>query len=409
VEEIIFMLKELIKIAAKNLRTRPIRSWLTMIGVVIGVFLIVSLMSLSEGIKTALIQQLKMMGKDLIMVFPGEMNDLATMMAGGLQLTEDDMDAIKKSEGVETIVPLNYKGETVRHEGKVKTILINGVSWKDGIDILKNDFGWSIKEGDWPALGKREVIAGSAVPIDIFPGMRVGDEIVVNGKKFIIAGILKSLGNKQDDSTITVDLDLFKDITGERKGAKFVLARVKPGYEANRVVENIKSSLLETRKRVRGLDSPSFSVLSSEKVADIVGGILGMIQIAIFGFASIAIIVGGIGIMNTMYTSVRERIKEIGIMKAIGAKNKTITTIFLIEAGFFGFFGGLGGMILGFGLAKAVEIAVKTTGNLYLQASITPKLIIFSLGFSFLIGCISGFLPARSAAKLKPVDALRYE
>lgn len=403
------MIKEFIKIAIKSLRTRPIRSWLTMIGVVIGVFLIVSLMSLSEGIKGAMMQQLKMMGNDLIMIFPGEMTDMATMMSGGLELTEDDIKAVKKAEGVETIVPMNYKGEAVRHEGKVKTILINGVSWEDGMDILQNDFGWKIKEGRWPSSGKKELVVGSAVQTDVFPGFEVGDEIFVNGRKFIAVGILNSLGNKQDDSTITLDLDLFKDITGERKGARMILARVKPGYEVDEVVENIKKELTETRKRVRGADSPSFSVLSSEKVAGIVSSLLGMIQVAIIGFASIAIIVGGIGIMNTMYMSVHERIKEIGIMKAVGARNKTITTIFLIESGFFGLFGGLGGMILGLGLAKGVELAVRMTGNTYLQASITPQLIIFSLVFSFLVGCIAGYLPSRSASKMNPVEALRYE
>jgi len=403
------MIKEFIKIAVKSLRTRPIRSWLTMVGVVIGVFLIVSLMSLSEGIKGAMMQQLKMMGNDLIMVFPGEMTDIATMMSGGLELSEDDIKAVKKAEGVETIVPMNYKGEAVRHEGRVKTILINGVSWEDGMDILQNDFGWSIKEGRWPTIGKKELVVGSAVQTDVFLGLEVGDEVVVNGRKFIATGVLNSLGNKQDDSTITLDLDLFKDITGERKGAKMILARVKPGYDVDEVVENIKEELTETRKRVRGADSPSFSVLSSEKVAGIVSSILGMIQIAIIGFASIAIIVGGIGIMNTMYMSVHERIREIGIMKAVGAKNRTITTIFLIESGFFGLFGGLGGMVLGLGLAKAVEFAVKATGNFYLQASITPQLILFSLAFSFLVGCIAGYLPSRSAAKMNPVEALRYE
>jgi putative ABC transport system permease protein len=403
------MIKEFVKIAIKSLRTRPIRSWLTMIGVVIGVFLIVSLMSLSEGVKGAMMQQLKMMGNDLIMVFPGEVTDMATMMAGGLELSEEDMNAVKKAEGVETIVPMNYKGEAVRHEGRVKTILINGVSFEDGMDILKSDFGWTVKEGSWPAVGKNELLVGSAIQTDVFPGLQVGDEVVINGRRFTVSGILSSLGNKQDDSTVTVDLDLYKDITGERKGAKMILARVMPGYDTEEVVENIKAELAETRKRVRGSDSPTYSVLSSEKVAGIVSNILGMIQIAIIGFASIAIIVGGIGIMNTMYMSVHERIKEIGIMKAVGAKNKTITTIFLIESGIFGLFGGIGGMVLGLGLAKAVEFAVKTTGNMYLQASITPQLIIFSLTFSFLVGCIAGYLPSRSAAKMNPVEALRYE
>jgi len=403
------MIKEFIKIAIKNLKTRPIRSWLTMIGVVIGVFLIVSLMSLSEGVKSAMMQQLKMMGKDLIMVFPGEMSDMATMMAGGLELSENDIDAVKKSEGVDTIVPMNYKGEAVRHNGRVKTILLNGVSFEEGSDILKNDFGWSIKEGHWPLSSKKEIVVGSAVQTDVFSGLEAGDEITINGKKFQVAGVLNSLGNKQDDSSITADLDDFRDITGERKGAKMILARIKPGYDVNDVVENIKSSLAETRKRVRGADEPSYSVLSSEKVMGIVNNLLGMIQIAIFGFASIAIIVGGIGIMNTMYTSVHERIKEIGVMKAVGAKNNTITTIFLIESGFFGLFGGLGGLVLGLGLAKLIEIIIKTTGALYLQASITPQLIIFSLAFSFLIGCVAGYLPSRSASKMSPVEALRYE
>ena len=144
-------------------------------------------------------------------------------------------------------------------------------------------------------------------------------------------------------------------------------------------------------------------------MTDIVGSIMGLIQVVIFGFASIAIVVGGIGIMNTMYTSVHERIREIGIMKAVGAKNKTIILIFLIESGIFGLAGGLGGIVLGLGLAKIVEIYCQTQNLFLLKASITPQLVLFGLAFSFLVGCISGFLPARSAAKLKPVEALRYE
>jgi len=403
------ILKEYIKIALRSLRRSKVRSWLTMIGVVIGVFLIISLLSLSEGIKGAMMQQLNMMGNDLIIVMPGDVTNMATMMAGGLELTEDDIKAIKKADGVETIVPMNYKGEAVRHEGVVKTILINGVSLTDGLDVLQSDFGWTIKDGRWPNSGRNELVVGSAVQTDVFPGLKVSDEVSINGKKFIITGILNSVGNKQDDSTITADLNIFGDITGERKGAKMVLAKIESGRSIDEVVENIKKELTETRKRVRGSDSPSFSVLSSEKVAGIVNDIMNMIQLAIFGFASIAIIVGGIGIMNTMYTSVHERIKEIGIMKAVGAKRNTITLIFLIESGFFGLFGGIGGIVLGLGMAKGAEFAIRTTGAFYLKASMSPWLILFGLFFSFLIGCVAGYLPARGAAKLRPVDALRYE
>jgi len=401
--------KEYIKIAIRSLRRRPVRSWLTMVGVVIGVFLIISLLSLSEGIKGAMMQQLNMMGNDLIIVMPGEISDMTTMMAGGLELTEDDIEAVRKAEGVETIVPMNYKAEAVRHEGRVKTILINGVSWEYGIDLLKNDMGWQLASGRWPIAGKKEIIVAKVVPEDIFPGMEVGDEVSIRGKKFDVVGVLKSLGNKQDDSTITMDLDLFAEVTGERSGAKMIMAKVTPGYSVDDVVENIKSNLNESRKRRRGEDLPSFSVLSSEKILDIVGNVMALVQAAIFGFASIAIVVGGIGIMNTMYTSVHERIREIGIMKAVGAKGRTITILFLIESGFFGLFGGLGGIVLGLGVAKLAEFAVRTGAGFYLKASMSPFLILFGLGFSFLIGCIAGYLPSRSASKLKPVDALRYE
>jgi putative ABC transport system permease protein len=127
-------------------------------------------------------------------------------------------------------------------------------------------------------------------------------------------------------------------------------------------------------------------------------------------FASIAILVGGIGIMNTMYTSVRERTKEIGILKAVGARKRNIITIFLFEAGIIGLIGGVGGVALGLLLALSVQMFLAKSGSVFfLEAHISIWLILFGLGFSFVVGCLSGYLPARQAAKLEPVDALRYE
>ena len=402
-------LKEYIKIAIRSLRTRPMRSWLTMIGIVIGVFLIMSLLSLSEGLKGAVMQQLKMMGKDIIMVMPGKITDMATMMVGGLELTDDDIKAIKKAEGVDAIVPMTYKGIAMRYQGEKRTVLLCGVPLEEGLDILKSDMGFELVEGRWPISGKREIFVGYLVPEEIFSGMRIGTQITLKGKQFKVVGVLKSVGSKQDDSQVYVDLDIYRTITGERGGAKMVMAKVKPDYSADEVVENIKENLEESRKRRRGEDLPSYTVISSEKMTDIVGSIMGLIQIVTLGFASIAIVVGGIGIMNTMYTSIHERIREIGIMKAVGARRKTIIAIFLIESGIFGLVGGLGGIVLGLGLAKIVEIYAQTQNLFLLKASINPQLILFGLAFSFLIGCIAGYFPARSASKLNPVDALRYE
>ena len=403
-------LKEYFKIAFKTITTRRVRSWLTIIGIVIGVFLIVSLLSLSQGLKNAVLHQLNMMGKDLIIVMPGDITNISSLMAGQ-KLTEEDMKIIKQTEGVDKVVSMDYTSVVMRYNNKKKTVLLYGADWRNGLDIFKNDVGWSINQGRWPVPQKNEIIIGSIVASEMFPGMKIGTETIIKGRKFIIVGILNSVGSKQDDSMVGIDLNIFKSLTGERTGAREAMAKLKPGFSVNAVADKLKSNLNENRKRQIGQkeSDSSYTVLTSEKIGSIVGNVMGLIQAVIIGFASIAIIVGGIGIMNTMYTSVRERTKEIGIMKAIGAKNRTIITIFLIESGIFGMLGGIGGTLLGLIFAKAIEIYFQIHPLFYLKADVSPGLILFSITFSFVIGCISGYFPARTASKLKPVDALRYE
>jgi len=403
-------LKEYFKIAFKTIATRRMRSWLTTIGIIIGVFLIVSLLSLSEGLKGAVMQQLNMMGKDLITIMPGDITDMSSMMAG-TKLSDQDLDIIEKSEGVDTLIEMDYTSVIIRSGDIKKTSLAYGIDLRNDLETFKSDMGWSLATGRWPAPNKNEMVVGSVVAKEMFPSLRVGNEMVIKGRKFIVVGILNSVGSKQDDSMVGIDLSIFRAITGERTGAKMAMAKIESGYSADFVAGEIKSNLNENRKRQIGQkeSESSYTVMTSETLTAIVGNVMGLIQAVIIGFASIAIVVGGIGIMNTMYTSVSERTKEIGIMKAIGAKNKTITTIFLIESGIFGMLGGIGGTLLGLFFAKAIEIYFQIHPLFYLKAEVGPGLILFSISFSFLIGCISGYFPARTASKLKPVDALRYE
>lgn len=402
--------KEYFRIAIRSLTTRRVRSWLTTIGIMIGVFLIVSLLSLSEGLKNAVMQQLNMMGKDLITIMPGDITDMTSMISG-LKLTDEDLSIIKKTEGVKTLTAMDYTSVSVRYGDQKKTTSFYGADWRADLDIFKNDMGWSIAQGRWPNPGKAEVIIGSIIAKDTFPGLKAGNELTIKGRKFLVAGILNSVGSKQDDSMVGTDLNIYRAVTGERNGAKMAIAKVKPDYSPESVSEKLKNNLNENRKRQIGQkeNESSYTVLTSATMASIVGNVMGLIQAVIIGFASIAIIVGGIGIMNTMYTSVNERIKEIGIMKAIGAKNSTITTIFLIESGIFGMLGGIGGTLMGLMFAKSIEIYFQIHPLFYLKADVSPGLILFSIAFSFLIGCVSGYFPARTASKLKPVDALRYE
>jgi putative ABC transport system permease protein len=406
-------LKEYFHIAVRNIKTRSLRSWLTIFGIIIGVFLIISLLSISEGLKATINEQLQALGGEMVMVMPGGDEDIfSSMMFGGAKLEREDIEAIEKAKGVDTVIGYSYTGTPARYEDEVKQIAISGLDpWKESLEIMSIFQGWDLADGRWP-VKENEILIGQVVANDIFSEkVKPGSEMVIKGRKFIITGILKSLGSKQDDSMVYMSMDVYQDITGEKRGtAAYALVKLEEGVDENVVAEDIEDALSKTRKRRFGTDEADFSVITSERMGDLAGNILGIIQLVIFLFAGVAIVVGGIGITNSMFTSVRERTREIGLMKAIGAKNSAVMIIFLFEAGIIGFTGGVGGTILGAGLAKGIELYGQVHPMFYFTASVTPGLIIFGLVFSFFVGCISGLIPARAAAKLKPVEALRrYE
>lgn len=403
------MIKEYFLIALNNLKSRPLRSWLTILGIVIGVFLVVSLVSLSEGLKDTILGELKIIGKDILLVVPGDPSNLMAMFLGGLELSDSDINAIKRADGVEKVIATPWKAETARYENESKLVLIYGSSLEDAISIYREDMGWGVVDGNWPRPGKREALVGNLVPKDIFPGLKPGDSIAIKGRQFEIAGVLRSLGNRQDDSMISVDLSHYKAITGHREGAQAAMVKITSGFDADVVAENTRTELEKTRKRTRIADKPDFTVVTMGTATAAVNNILNTLRLVVFIFASIALFVGGIGIMNTMYTAVRERTKEIGILKAVGARRSAITSIFLIESGIIGLVGGAGGVVFGILGAKLVEIYGQFHPVIYITAKVSPSLVIFGLGFSFLVGSVAGFFPSRQAAKMNPVDALRYE
>ncbi len=371
--------------------------------------MVVSMLSLSEGLKKSIMQELQTMGPNMILVFPGDSFDFTTLISGA-ELEDKEVNAVKRARGVDVVLEMPWTAMVVRYYQESKTNIIFGVSLDEGSSVLKGDMGWSVTDGDFARPSRREIMVGSLVPKDIFPGLEPGETLNIGGRNFVVSGVLRSLGNRQDDMSIAMDLPSFREVTGRREGTPMAMVRIQDGFGVEEVMENIEAELQRVAVRTQGSSEKSFSVTSSEAVMDMVDNILGVLQLAVVAFASIAILVGGIGIMNTMFTSVKERTKEIGVLKAVGAKRIHITTIFLFESGIIGFIGGVGGVFLGTIVALTAEIFLKEAHPvLYIEAHIPLWLIVFGLTFSFLIGCLSGFLPARQASKLEPVEALRYE
>ena len=232
--------------------------------------------------------------------------------------------------------------------------------------------------------------------------LRVGDKIEINKKEFKIVGILEEIGNAQDDNQINIPLESSREIFNEPNKVDTIIAQVKSSSDTSLLQERIEKEL--ERKR----DDTNFQVLTASQILEQINQVLGVMQIVLVGIAAISLVVGAIGIMNSMYTSVLERTKDIGIMKAIGARNSDILEIFLIESGLIGLVGGIFGTILGSIMALIIGNISKNAGFL-LIVKLEPFVLLFGLLFAFIIGMLSGILPAYQASKLKPVDALRYE
>ena len=405
------MISDYFSYAFKNLKHRKVRTWLTMIGIIIGIAAVVSIISLGQGLENMVTGQFEDMGVDKIMILPG-----TSFFSAGqsvIPLNQKDFDAIGRTKGVSNVAGMIYSSIRIEYKDESKYTFVNGLPLDfdsrkviDSMQNFKLDYGRDLKDGD----GNVILVGASVVKDDrIFKkGAGLGSKITIEGVDFKVVGVLETLGNEQDDSAIYMNMVKARELFDNEDDYDLFIVQVKSGSDVSEIALDLEKVLRKSRDLKEGEED--FNVQTTEQIQESFGSIFNIIQWFLIGVASISIVVGGIGIMNTMYTSVLERTYDIGIMKAIGAKNSDILMLFVIEAGTLGAVGGLIGMLVGGGFAKIIEIVAKNAlpADL-LRAHLSFELLFGAILFSFIVGMLSGALPARRAASMKPVDALRYE
>ncbi|MFB6115525.1 MAG: ABC transporter permease, partial [Candidatus Nanohalobium sp.] len=222
-----------------------------------------------------------------------------------------------------------------------------------------------------------------------------------------VAGVLKPTGDPSVDTSIILPIESTRDLMDRPDTYDWMFAEVEDGFKSSEVQKDIKKAMRQRRGREKGEEA--FTVSTQEDLMESFNSILSVVSGVVIGIASISLFVGAVGIMNTMYTSVSQRTREIGVMKAIGAKNEQILLLFLLESGAIGLLGGLTGLISGIGLSWLGTYTASQFTSLALNPYLGPELLIGSLAFSVVLGIISGILPAKRAAGLEPAEALRYE
>lgn len=406
------MIQDYFSLALRNIFKRGLRSWLTMIGIFIGIAAVVGLIGLGEGLRIAISAQFGFLGTDVLSIQASGLNFAGPPgFAVPDPLSDELAEKIKKLPGIEAsfnrhiasgkiewnnIQEIGYVGSVPigedrrRFEEMVNLNLIQGRMLKDGDGrkvVLGNDFA---KEDN--AYKK---------------SIGVGDNILINNEKYQVVGVLEKKGSFTLDSIVFMNEDTMLDNVKKDDGTtNIIAARVSDVNE----IDNVKIEIEKLMRKERHVKvgEENFIVETPQSILNTLNSALSAVQIFVTIIAIVSLVVGGIGIMNTMFTAVIERTREIGVMKAIGAKNSAIFSIFFIESGLLGSVGGLagvvGGLVFSYGFALIGRIAL---GSNLIQAQVSPILILGSIAFSFLIGTVFGSWPAYQASQMNPVDSLK--
>jgi len=398
--------KESVKYSLKNLMQRRARSFFTILSIFIGISTIFIFVSFGLGLYNYIGDLTESSSADKVIIMPK--GGTLSMLDSNVKLTEDDIKAIEKVSGVYEVTGSYFK--TIEAKAQDKKIYALFISYDPKKPLVIETSNIEILEGREVSPGKAEVVLGYNyfVPEKIFPReIKINNKIQINNKELKVVGFFEEVGNPQDDAQVyTSNKYMEKFYEGEELNYGWIIAQVDL-----KNIEEITKKIEEALRKERDLDKgkEDFTVQSFQ---DMIEGYSAALDIVI-GFvvliALISILVSAINTANTMITSVLERVKEIGIIKSIGAKNKEVFGIFLFESGFLGFVAGIIGVGIGYLLSSIGGNILQYLGYGFLQPDFNPWLFAGCIIFATLTGAISGVFPAIRASKTNPVDALRWE
>ncbi len=399
----------LLKVAYKSIIKNRMRSFLTMLGIIIGVGAVIALVAIGQGTSAEVQSQVSALGSNLVMVMPGSsrMGGVSRGAGSVNTLTLKDVEKLKSdSEYIAEVSPL------VRASGQVIAAGKNWSSQTNGVDpnylIIKE---WELEKGDF--FTHRDVrsrakvaVLGKTVANELFEESNpIGQKIRVRNIPFKVIGVLESKGSSmmgdQDDVILVPSTTALYRMTEGRNISMILVSAVN-----NEVIEDAQAditSILRKSHNLRDEDSDDFRIRSQTEIIDRVSSVTGALTLLLGAIAAVSLLVGGIGIMNIMLVSVTERTKEIGIRLAIGARGKDVLIQFLIEAVLLSLVGGVLGILFGIILANLASHFMN------MGIVLNPFISLMAFSFSGAVGVFFGFYPARKAASMDPIEALRYE
>jgi putative ABC transport system permease protein len=410
---------ESFRIAVESLRSNKLRTLLTMLGIIIGVWSVVSLLSIGNGARQTITDQIRSIGTNLLTVVPGtrQSDGPPQVNPNAQSLTLDDVDTLRRSIPEAELVAPEYQGtaQLVAVAGsQSRAAQVLGVTPEYA--TVRNV---TIEQGqflsDQMVRSARPVaVLGGRLAEEMFSAINpVGQNLRINGQSFQIVGVLKptSAFGPYDSSVLVPLTTAHRSLFGARAASStsyYVSAISLQIRDADQIhLAQSKVQLMLRSQHGLPIDggNDDFIVFNQATLLDRFSTITTTMTVFLGAIAGISLLVGGIGVMNIMLVSVTERTKEIGLRKAVGAKRRDILQQFLVEAVVISILGGLIGLLLGYLTATAIGIFFAE----YIVPIVTPSAVMLALGFSIAVGLFFGIYPAQRAARLNPIQALRYE